>query len=69
MYTTNQNEICVCEHIILCDTHDRCMKKLSCPLVDDPNFVYVPSASTDVQKTWLKFGWTPPSQVQPFERA
>jgi hypothetical protein len=69
MYTTNQNEICVCEHIILCDTNDRCMKKLPCPLTDDPNFVYVPSAATNVQKTWVKFGWTPPSQAQPFGRA
>ncbi len=42
---------------------------LPCPLVDDPNFVYVPAAATDVQKTWIKFGWTPPSQAQPSERA
>jgi hypothetical protein len=42
---------------------------LPCPLVDDPNFVYVPAAATDVQKTWIKFGWTPPSQVPPSERA
>ena len=42
---------------------------LPCPLVDDPNFVYVPAAATDVQKTWIKFGWIPPSQVQPSERA
>ena len=25
----------------------------------DPNFVYTPAASTDVQKTWRKFGWVP----------
>ena len=60
MSTSNQNEdICVCEHINLCEVNDRCMKKLSCPLVDDPNFVYVPAAATDVQKTWRKFGWVP----------
>lgn len=42
---------------------------LPCPLLDDPTFVYVPAAATDVQKTWAKFGWTPPSQAQPSERA
>ena len=52
-------DMCVCSHIILCDTNDRCMKKLLCPLTDDPNFVYIPSAATDVQKTWRKFGWVP----------
>ena len=65
----NFNEICNCEHITWCDTNDKCMKdnemKLPCPLTDDPDFVYVPAASTDVQKTWTKFGWTPPSQARP----
>lgn len=23
---------------------------------------YIPSAQTDVQKTWRKFGWVPPSE-------
>jgi hypothetical protein len=37
--------------------------KLPCPLVDDPKFVYVPSASTDITKTWRKFGWKPLSET------
>ena len=65
---SNLTDICVCEHIILCDTNDRCMKKLPCPLIDDPKWVYIPSAATDVAKTWAKFGWSPPSQVPPSER-
>jgi hypothetical protein len=24
-----------------------------------PDFVYIPSEKTDVQKTWSKFGWKP----------
>jgi len=28
----------------------------------DQRFVWVPSYATDVQKTWAKFGWTPPSK-------
>ena len=26
----------------------------------DPSFKYIPSASTDVRATWIKFGWVPP---------
>jgi hypothetical protein len=26
----------------------------------DPAFKYTPSAATDVQATWAKFGWQPP---------
>ena len=28
----------------------------------DPRFDYTPAARTDVQKTWARFGWTPPSK-------
>jgi hypothetical protein len=28
----------------------------------DPNFKYEPSAKTDVQATWRKHGWVPPSE-------
>jgi len=35
-----------------------------CPLVDDPNFVYHNSASTDVTRTWRRFGWIPLSEKQ-----
>lgn len=27
--------------------------------LDDPRFKWVPSYQTDVQKTWMRFGWTP----------
>lgn len=33
--------------------------RLYCPLTDDPTFVYYNAASTDVQRTWRKFGWKP----------
>lgn len=26
----------------------------------DPEFRYIPSAQTDVTRTWRRFGWTPP---------
>jgi hypothetical protein len=32
---------------------------LPCPLTDDPAFIYYNSASTDIQRTWRKFGWKP----------
>lgn len=32
---------------------------LPCPLTDDPNFIYYDSASTDITRTWRKFGWKP----------
>ena len=28
----------------------------------NPAFPYIPAARTDVQRTWRKFGWTPPSE-------
>lgn len=30
--------------------------------ITNPAFRYVPAASTSVQETWKRFGWTPPSQ-------
>jgi|FreactTroBogLake_1042271.scaffolds.fasta_scaffold08906_4 hypothetical protein len=29
------------------------------PNILDPNFKYTPSAGTNVQATWMKFGWKP----------
>lgn len=28
----------------------------------DPSFQYTPAAATDVQRTWRKYGWVPPSE-------
>jgi len=28
----------------------------------DPNFKYIPAASTDVQQTWRKYGWIPSAE-------
>jgi hypothetical protein len=30
----------------------------------DPEFKYNPAAQTDVQRTWRKHGWTPPSETK-----
>jgi len=32
------------------------------PSLSDPNFVYIPANITNVQNTWKRFGWTPPSE-------
>lgn len=34
----------------------------------DPSFVYTPAAATDVQRTWRKYGWIPPSVLREAER-
>jgi hypothetical protein len=38
--------------------------RLPCPLTDDPNFIYHNSASTDVTRTWRKFGWIPMAELK-----
>ena len=30
--------------------------------VTDPDFKYIPQAQTNVQETWKRFGWVPPSE-------
>ena len=37
--------------------------KLACPINDNPKWVYVPSAATDITKTWRKFGWIPLAEL------
>lgn len=36
--------------------------RLPCPLVDNPNFKYVPASSTDIMKRFREMGWVPPSE-------
>jgi hypothetical protein len=38
--------------------------KLYCPLRDDPTFVYYNAASTDIQRTWRRFGWKPIEELK-----
>ena len=38
--------------------------KVPAYLLTDPEFVWIPAAQTDVQRTWRKFGWVPPSELK-----
>lgn len=38
--------------------------KLPCPLNDDPNWKYIPAASTNVAETLKRFGFVPPSTIK-----
>lgn len=38
--------------------------KLPCPLVDDPNWKYIPAASTNIAETFKRFGFIPPSTLK-----
>lgn len=38
--------------------------RLLCPLVDNPNFKYVPASSTDIMKRFREMGWVPPSELK-----
>lgn len=42
--------------------------RLHCPLTDDPAFVYYDAASTDVTRTWRKFGWKPLDEIKGEEK-
>ena len=44
-------------------TTDTPKPKLPCPLLNDKSFVYTNSASTDITKTWRKFGWIPLAEL------
>lgn len=39
------------------------IEKLKAPLLD-PSFKYTISAATDVQATWRKHGWIPPTELK-----
>lgn len=39
------------------------VEKLKAPLLD-PSFKYINSSATDVQVTWRKHGWVPPSEMR-----
>ena len=41
---------------------DEQMKQESRPNITDPDFRWTGPANTDVQATWRRFGWTPPSE-------
>jgi len=44
---------------MLINTKHPCLPAI--PLTDK-RFAYQPAAATDVQATWARFGWTPPSK-------
>lgn len=37
--------------------------KMRAPILD-PSFKYTMSSATDVQATWRKYGWVPPSELK-----
>lgn len=45
------------------DREQRSAKAVAQPTsILDPNFKYFNAASTDVTRTWKRFGWVPPSE-------
>jgi len=44
------------------ELQDPATPRLPCPLVDNPNFKYVPASSTDIMKRFREMGWVPPSE-------
>jgi hypothetical protein len=40
-------------------------KRMPALRLTDPRFKYSNSAETDVQKTWARFGWVPPTPRRP----
>jgi hypothetical protein len=44
------------------ELQDPTTPRLPCPLVDNPNFKYVPASSTDIMKRFREMGWVPPSE-------
>ena len=40
------------------------MSAIPATRLTDPDFVWVPSAQTDVTRIWRKYGWTPPSEAR-----
>jgi hypothetical protein len=46
--------------------HDIPHKSKAIPVIPmgHPQYVYVPAANTDVQRTWRKYGWTPTNNNQ-----
>lgn len=46
------------------ELQDPTTPRLPCPLVDNPNFKYVPASSTDIMKRFREMGWVPPSELK-----